>query len=110
MLFREQGITIAIILTATGIAISVLVKVLLPSGDATAQSKCGRDNKLENVKEWIRNKLRALASLPGTLGTKAAETLSDIIGAIISWILNGLFQKISTHPMDEIGNPVINAQ
>ena len=32
MLFREQGITIASVLTAIGMAISVLVEVLLPSG------------------------------------------------------------------------------
>ena len=32
--------------------------------------------------------LKALASLPGRLGTKAAEALPGIIGAIISWILN----------------------
>ena len=31
-LFREQGITIASILTAIGMAIGVLVEVLLPSG------------------------------------------------------------------------------
>ena len=40
------------------------------------------------MKEWIRNKLKALASLPGRLGIKAAEALPGIIGAIISWILN----------------------
>ena len=32
MLFREQGITIASILTAIGMAIGVLVEVLLPGG------------------------------------------------------------------------------
>ena len=102
MLFREQGITIAIILTAIGIAISVLVKVLLPSGGATTQSKCGRDNKLENVKEWIRNKLRALASLPGRLGTKAAETLSDIIGAILVGSLMGYSRKYLHTPWTKL--------
>ena len=40
------------------------------------------------LKEWIRNKLKALASLLGRLGIKAAEALSGIIGGIISWILN----------------------
>ena len=35
-----------------------------------------------------RNKLKALASLLGRLGVKAAEVLPGIIGAIISWILN----------------------
>ena len=40
------------------------------------------------MKEWIRNKLKALASLLGRLGIKAAEALPGIIGGIISWILN----------------------
>ena len=35
-LFREQGITIASILTAIGMAIGVLVEALLPDGAATA--------------------------------------------------------------------------
>ena len=40
------------------------------------------------MKGWIRNKLKALASLLGKLGIKAAEALPGIIGGIISWILN----------------------
>ena len=40
------------------------------------------------MKEWIRNKLKALASLQGRLGMKAAEALLGITGAIISWVLN----------------------
>ena len=39
-------------------------------------------------KEWLRNKLKALASLLGKLGMKAAEALPGIIGVIISWVLN----------------------
>ena len=42
----------------------------------------------KGVKEWLRNKPKALASLPGRLGVKAAEALPGIIGAIIRWILN----------------------
>ena len=40
------------------------------------------------MKGWIRNKLKALASLLGRSGIKAAEALPGIIGGIISWILN----------------------
>ena len=40
------------------------------------------------LKKWVRSKLKALASLLGKLGMKAAEALSGIIGGIISWILN----------------------
>ena len=86
-LFREQGITIASILTAMGMTIGVLVGALLPGGGAaTAGGPPPKDES--GLKEWIRNKLKALASLLGKLGVKAAEALPDIIGRIISWILN----------------------
>ena len=42
----------------------------------------------KGLKEWVRNKLKALASLLGRLGMKAAEALPGIIGGIISWLLN----------------------
>ena len=91
-LFREQGITIASILTAIEMAIRVLVEaLLLGSGGAAAASGGGgepppKDEK--GLKGWIRNKLKALASLLGRLGIKAAEALPGIIEGIISWILN----------------------
>ena len=40
------------------------------------------------MKEWLRNKLKALALPLGRSDTKVAEALPDIIEAIISWILN----------------------
>ena len=40
------------------------------------------------LKKLVRSKLKALASLLGKLGMKAAEALPGIIGGIISWILN----------------------
>ena len=89
-LFREQGITIASILMAIRMAIGVLVEALLPGGGGAATASGGepppKDEK--GLKEWIRNKLKALASLLGRLGIKAAEALPGIIGEIISWILN----------------------
>ena len=90
-LFREQGITIASILTAIGMAIGVLVEALLPGGGGAATASGGGEPPPKNeasLKEWIRNKLKALASLLGQLGIKAAEALPGIIGGIISWILN----------------------
>ena len=69
-LFREQGITIASILTAIGMAIGVLVEALLPGGGGAAAASGGepppKDEK--GLKEWTRNKLKALASLLGKLG------------------------------------------
>ena len=91
-LFREQGITIASILMAIGMAIGVLVEALLPGGGGATAALGGggepppKDEKC--LKEWIRNKLKALASLSDQLGIKTAEALPGIIGGIISWILN----------------------
>ena len=89
-LFREQGITIASILTAIRMTISVLVEALLAgggAGSASVASPCPPNDE-KGLKEWIGNKLKALASLLGKLGMKAAEALPGIFGAIISWILN----------------------
>ena len=41
-LFREQGITIASILTAIGMAMGVLVEALLPGGGGAARSGGGK--------------------------------------------------------------------
>ena len=89
-LFREQGIMIASILTAIRMAIGVLVEALLPGGGSAVASRGGepppKDEK--GLKEWIRSKRKALASLLDRLGVKAAEALPGIIGGIISWVLN----------------------
>ena len=87
-LFREQGITIASILTAIGMATEVLVEALLSSGGATMASGGPPPKDEKGLKGWIGNKLKVLASLLGKLGMKAAEALPGIIGGIISWILN----------------------
>ena len=71
-------------------AIGVLVEALLPGGGGGGAVASGgeppKDEK--GLKEWIRSKLKALASLLGRLGIKTAEALPGIIGGIISWILN----------------------
>ena len=88
-LFREQGIIIASILTVIGLAIRVLVEALLPGGGGAAVAPGGPPRKDEKgLKEWVRSKLKALASLLRRLDMKTAEALPGIIGGIISWILN----------------------
>ena len=71
-------------------AIGVLVEALLPGGGGAISGGGGESppNDEKGLKEWVRNKLKVLASLLGKLGMKAAEALPDIIGRIISWILN----------------------
>ena len=66
-LFREQGITIASILMAIGMAIGVLIEALLPGGRGATASG-GGEHPLKDeagLKKWIRNKLKVLASLLG---------------------------------------------
>ena len=83
-LFREQGITIASILMAIGMAIGVLIEALLPGGWGAATSGGEPPKDEAGLKEWIRNKLKALASLLGPLGIKAAEALPGIIGVLLA--------------------------
>ena len=79
---------IASMLTATGMAIGVLVEALLPGGGGAVLGREPPPKDEKCLKEWLRSKLKALASLLGRLGIKAAEALPGIIGGIISWILN----------------------
>ena len=62
---------------------------MLGGGAATASGGGEPPPKDEKgLKEWVMSQLKALASLLGKLGMKAAEALPGIIGGIISWILN----------------------
>ena len=65
-LFSEQGITIASILTAVGMAMGVLIEALLPGGRGATVASGGGEPPPEDekgLKEWIRFKLKALALL-----------------------------------------------
>ena len=59
---------------------------VLPRSSGGGVQPSPKDEK--GLKEWVRNKLKVLASLLGKLSMKAAEALPGIIGGIISWILN----------------------
>ena len=92
-LFKEQGITIVSILTAVGMAIGVLVEALLGGPTAVSTSTSGSPttsggDKEGGVREWIKNKLKALSSLLGKLAAKAGAALPGIIGSIVAWLLN----------------------
>ena len=69
---------------ATGMAINGLVEELFPGGGGTAGTGGKPPPKNEKgVKEWVKNKLKALAGLLGRLGIKATEALPGIIGEIL---------------------------
>ena len=65
-------------------AIRLLVEALLPGGGGAAAASGGEPPPKDEagLKEWIRNKLKALASLLSQLGIKAAEALPGIIGVL----------------------------
>ena len=60
---REQGIMITSTLMVIGMAIGVLVEALLPSGGVTAAGGNSLPKDEKGTKEWLRNKLKALALL-----------------------------------------------
>ena len=89
-LFKEQGITIVSILTAVGMAIGVLIEALSGGPSASTPKSggtSGGDTK-GGAREWIKNKLKALSQLLGKLADKALASLPGTIGSIISWILS----------------------
>ena len=68
---------------AIGMAISVLVEALLPGGGGSSVGGGEPPPKDEKgLIEWIRSKLKALASLLGRLVVRAAEALPGIIGVL----------------------------
>ena len=90
-LFREQGITIASILTAVGMAVSTLVLALTGGvGSVPAPAPSSKPSDKGNFKEWVKKHLQALGRALANLAGKAAAALPGIIGSIVSWLLNTL--------------------
>ena len=88
--FKEQEITIVSILTAVGMTTGVLIEALLggPSTSTPTSGGTSGGDKKGGAREWIKNKLKALSQLLGKLADKALASLPGIIGSKISWILN----------------------
>ena len=92
-LFREQGITIASILTAIGIAISTLMLALTGGGSAPVPAPKQPDKS--GLKEWVKKHLQALGRALANLAGKAAAALPGIIGSIVSWLLSTLGNTVN---------------
>jgi hypothetical protein len=94
-LFREQGITIASILTALGMAISTLVVALTGGGGAApAPAPAPAPADKGGLREWVKKNLEALGRLLGKLAGKAAGALPGIIGSLVSWIFKALSRMV----------------
>lgn len=83
-LFREQGITMASILTAIGMAISTLVLAL--TGRSVPAPAPPSDKG--GLKDWVKKHLQSLGRALAKLAGKAAAALPGIIGSLVSWLLN----------------------
>ena len=70
-LFPEQGIAIASILTAIGMAISTLVLALTGGGES-APAPAPKPPDKSGLKEWVKRHLQALGRALGNLAGKAA--------------------------------------
>ena len=88
VLFREQGVTIASILTAVGMTIAVIVEAVIPGGTVGTGVVPKPPGPKEPVRDWIKKQLGNLGKLLGKLAGKVAEALPGIIGAIVSWLLS----------------------
>ena len=83
-LFREQGITIASILTAIGMAISTLVLALTGGGVGGTPSPAPKPSDKGGVKEWVKKHQQALGRALAYLAGKAAAALPGIVRSIVS--------------------------
>ena len=89
-LFREQGITIASILTAISMTISALVLALTggSGGGAAPAPTPPQPPGKGGAREWIKKHLQSLGRVLAKLAGKAAAALPGIIGSIVSWLLS----------------------
>lgn len=94
-LFREQGITIASILTAIGMAISTLVVAITGSGSSVVPTPPPPSDKGGTLKEWTKKHLQSLGRVLSKLAGKAAVAIPGIIGSVVSWLLNMLAKSAS---------------
>ena len=89
-LFREQGITIAAIVTAIGLIITTIVEAVLPGSTAAGAAGAGAaggSSTADKAKDWIKNQLKNIARLLGKLAAKFGAALPGILGSIVTWLL-----------------------
>lgn len=84
-LFREQGITIASIVTALGFIISTLVLAVTGSSAGSAPPAAPADK--QGLKDWVKKQLTHLASALSKLAGKAIAALPGVIGTVVAWLL-----------------------
>ena len=91
-LFKEQGITIASILTALGFIISTMVLAITGGGGGSGS---GGSKPSNGAKDWIKKQLNRIADLFKELANKALVALPGVIGSIVSWLLSTIGKAAS---------------
>ena len=105
-LFREQGITIASVITALGLAIGMIVQGILstakstlnptpkptPTPEPTPKPKPKPTPTPEptpepGIKGWIKQQLQKIANLLSKVADKILIALPGIIGSVVSFVL-----------------------
>jgi len=89
-LFREQGVTIASILTALGFIVSTIVLAIqnmLVGGRGITPVSPTPSGSTGGAADWVKKQLKALAGWLKVLAEKATAALPGVIGAIVSWLL-----------------------
>ena len=103
-LFREQGIAIASVITALGLAIGMIVQGILstaksivnptpspkptPKPDPTPKPTPKPEPTPEpGIKGWIKQQLQKIANLLSKVGDKMLIALPGIIGSVVSFVL-----------------------
>ena len=87
-LFREQEITIVLILTALWMTVSTIMLAITWGCVAGAPSPAPK--RSGGVKEWVKKHLKALGRVLAKFAGKAAAALPGIIGSVVSWLLSTL--------------------
>jgi len=87
-LFREQGVTIASILTAFGFIVStIMLAIQTGSGGVTPAPVPPTPGSEGTVTDWVKKQLKTLAGWLKTLAGKATVALPGVSGAVVSWLL-----------------------
>jgi hypothetical protein len=92
-LFREQGITIASVLTAIGFAISSIVLAVTGGSGGTSITPTPSPPS-PGDKSWVKKQLEHLTNLLKKIAGKALDALPGILGSIVSWILSAASQVV----------------
>ena len=85
-LFKEQGITIASIITAIGFAISTLVYAL--TGTSGSKPSPNPSPNPSPSQSWVKKQLDHLKNLLKRLAEKVLDSIPGLLGSVLSFVLS----------------------